>query len=51
MASQVATTAVQESTALTQVLPAPRSVARLVQKDGFKILQGSLLAERAQTMP
>jgi hypothetical protein len=42
-----ATTAVQESTALNQVLPAPSSIARLVQKDGFKILQVTPLASKS----
>ena len=42
----VATTAVQESTALNQALPSPSSVAPRVQKDGFKILQGALLVSK-----
>ena len=40
-------TAVQESTALNQALLAPSSVARHVQEDGFKILQGILLASKS----
>jgi len=47
VASQVVTTAVQESMALDQALLAPSSVARRVQKDGFKILQEILLASKS----
>ena len=47
MESQVATIAVQENMALDQALLAPSSAARRVQKDGFKILQGALLASKS----
>ena len=49
--SRVATTAVLESTALNQALPALSLGACHVRQDGFKILKGTLLAELARTMP